>query len=88
MSAKDKTAYCGIYCPDCIHFQNEYSSIAEKLENHLKKMNLINMQKLTVRSEKGLRTGNSLQKCLTLLRIQNAILHAVPAEDVQGSLVK
>lgn len=37
MSAKDKTAYCGIYCPDCIHFQNEYSSIAEKLENHLKK---------------------------------------------------
>lgn len=38
MNAKDKTAYCGIYCPDCIHLHNQYSTLSQELLTHLKKI--------------------------------------------------
>lgn len=38
MSTRQNTAYCGIYCPDCIHFRNRYSHMARELEDHLKEI--------------------------------------------------
>ena len=35
MGIKDKTAYCGIYCPDCIHLHNAYSGKARDLQKTL-----------------------------------------------------
>jgi uncharacterized protein DUF3795 len=35
MNSLDKTAYCGIYCPDCIRYQNKYVEYAQKLKNEL-----------------------------------------------------
>ncbi|WP_169738210.1 DUF3795 domain-containing protein [Maridesulfovibrio frigidus] len=40
MKLIDKVAYCGIYCPDCIHYQNEYSKLASELKNHLLEIGL------------------------------------------------
>ncbi len=38
MEVKDQTAYCGIYCKDCIHLNNEYSELAKGLQKHLKEI--------------------------------------------------
>ncbi len=35
MKLKNNTAYCGIYCPDCIHYKNQYSVYAKSLKDHL-----------------------------------------------------
>ncbi|WP_156921705.1 DUF3795 domain-containing protein [Desulfovibrio inopinatus] len=35
MTTKNNTAYCGIYCPDCLHLHNQYSTLARQLEEHL-----------------------------------------------------
>ncbi len=35
MNIRYKTAYCGIYCPDCILYQNEYSPVAAQLKELL-----------------------------------------------------
>ncbi|AKB32535.1 hypothetical protein MSSIH_1845 [Methanosarcina siciliae HI350] len=32
---KELTAYCGLYCADCIHFQNKHSKIARQLKEEL-----------------------------------------------------
>ena len=38
MDSKNETAYCGIYCPDCIHFKNRYSEYAHQLKNELEEI--------------------------------------------------
>ena len=38
MEVKDQTAYCGIYCPDCIHLHNKYSGLASELKEHLQEI--------------------------------------------------
>ncbi|MDA3896730.1 MAG: hypothetical protein PF482_11365 [Desulfobacteraceae bacterium] len=35
MNSLHETAYCGIYCPDCIRYQNKYDEYARKLRNEL-----------------------------------------------------
>lgn len=35
MTARDNTAYCGIYCGDCMHYKNEYSDAAAQLKARL-----------------------------------------------------
>ncbi len=35
MDSQNETAYCGIYCPDCIHYKNKYSIYARKLNLEL-----------------------------------------------------
>ena len=35
MTALNKTAYCGIYCPDCIRYNNEFSACASQLQEKL-----------------------------------------------------
>ena len=35
MDSQHETAYCGIYCPDCIHYKNKYSIYARQLKNEL-----------------------------------------------------
>lgn len=35
MTARDKTAYCGIYCPDCILYRNDFSPVAAQLQSRL-----------------------------------------------------
>ncbi|AKB78818.1 hypothetical protein MSHOH_2335 [Methanosarcina horonobensis HB-1 = JCM 15518] len=32
---KDLTAYCGLYCADCIHFRNKHSELAGQLKESL-----------------------------------------------------
>ncbi|KKG12062.1 DUF3795 domain-containing protein [Methanosarcina sp. 2.H.A.1B.4] len=32
---KELTAYCGLYCADCIHFQNKHSKLAGQLKEAL-----------------------------------------------------
>lgn len=32
---KNLTAYCGLYCADCIHFRNKHSKLAEQLKKAL-----------------------------------------------------
>lgn len=32
---KEFTAYCGLYCPDCIHFRNKHSKLAGELKEAL-----------------------------------------------------
>lgn len=32
------TAYCGIYCGDCIHFRNKHSKLARELEAELNRV--------------------------------------------------
>jgi len=36
MDSLNETAYCGIYCPDCMHYKNSYSVHAQKLIDELK----------------------------------------------------
>lgn len=38
MNPKDATAYCGIYCLDCIHFRNRYSEYARQLKDELEQI--------------------------------------------------
>ncbi|MDA3789721.1 MAG: DUF3795 domain-containing protein [Desulfobacula sp.] len=38
MNSKNETAYCGIYCQDCMHFKNKYSVYAQKLFDELKEL--------------------------------------------------
>lgn len=38
MGDKEKTAYCGIYCPDCIHYRNRYSILAAELKKELERI--------------------------------------------------
>jgi len=35
VSIKAKTAYCGIYCPDCMLFKNKFSPLATQLKERL-----------------------------------------------------
>ncbi len=35
MDSLDETAYCGLYCPDCIHYRNKYGVYANQLKNEL-----------------------------------------------------
>jgi hypothetical protein len=35
MNPQHETAYCGIYCPDCIRYQNKYDEYARKLRTEL-----------------------------------------------------
>jgi len=35
MNPLEKTAYCGIFCPDCIRYKNEYSDCASQLKSRL-----------------------------------------------------
>ena len=37
MKEKELTAYCGLYCADCIHFRNSHSKLAEQLKAELEK---------------------------------------------------
>lgn len=37
MTDRDATAYCGIYCPDCIRYNNEFSACAAQLQDRLDK---------------------------------------------------
>ena len=39
MSNKDLTAYCGLYCPDCMWYQNNFSSLARDLMDKLNQVN-------------------------------------------------
>lgn len=32
---KELTAYCGLYCADCIHFRNKHSKLAGQLKEAL-----------------------------------------------------
>ncbi len=36
MDSKQKTAYCGIYCPDCIRYNNKFDTYARQLRDELK----------------------------------------------------
>lgn len=38
MNSLDQTAYCGIYCQDCIRYQNKYVQYAQELKNELEKI--------------------------------------------------
>lgn len=38
MDPQNGTAYCGIYCPDCIRYKNKYSKHASQLKAELKKI--------------------------------------------------
>lgn len=38
MDSQNKTAYCGIYCPDCIHYKNSYSDCARQLKDELERI--------------------------------------------------
>lgn len=35
MNTRDTTAYCGIHCPDCILYRNQFSSCAAQLQEKL-----------------------------------------------------
>ena len=38
MNSHQKTAYCGIYCPDCIRYRNQYDASARQLKNELERV--------------------------------------------------
>ena len=38
MDPKNDTAYCGIYCPDCIRYKNKFSMHASQLKEELGKI--------------------------------------------------
>lgn len=38
MDILNETAYCGIYCKDCIHYRNNYSIYAQRLVDELQKV--------------------------------------------------
>jgi hypothetical protein len=38
MKGKDLTACCGVYCPDCIWYHNNFSAQAKKLKDRLKQV--------------------------------------------------
>jgi hypothetical protein len=38
MDPKNETAYCGIYCPDCIRYKNKFTKHASQLKDELKKI--------------------------------------------------
>jgi len=38
MDPKNETAYCGIYCADCIRYKNEFTKHASQLKDELKKI--------------------------------------------------
>jgi Protein of unknown function (DUF3795) len=38
MTSQNETAYCGIYCPDCLRYKNKYSKHAERLKADLEKI--------------------------------------------------
>lgn len=40
MDSLNETAYCGIYCKDCIHYRNNYSIYAQRLVDELQKVEL------------------------------------------------
>lgn len=39
MDNKDSTAYCGIYCPDCMWYRNNFSALANELLDKLDQVN-------------------------------------------------
>jgi hypothetical protein len=38
MKGKDLTPCCGVYCPDCIWYRNDFSALAKKLKDRLKQI--------------------------------------------------
>ena len=38
MDLQNKTAYCGIYCPDCIHYKNKYNVYARQLKKEIERV--------------------------------------------------
>ncbi|WP_027721024.1 DUF3795 domain-containing protein [Maridesulfovibrio zosterae] len=64
---KDRTAYCGIYCPDCIHFKNDYSKLAKKLEDHLKDIEFDKYAEIDSPFGKGFKNWKKFSEVLATL---------------------
>lgn len=67
MTSKENTAYCGIYCPDCIHYQNKYNELAHDLEKHLMEINFADYAKIESPFGQGFSPWNEFSKILNTL---------------------
>lgn len=52
MKERDFTAYCGLYCGDCIRYQSRASELAEELLNEIEKIKLAEYAKVKQFHEK------------------------------------
>jgi len=67
MEIEDKTAYCGIYCPDCIHLHNTYSILARNLQTHLREIGFEQYAAIESPFGQGFRYWNEFAKVLETL---------------------
>lgn len=64
------TACCGIYCPDCIHYQNKHSKLARELHNELEKNDFAKYA--AIKSP----FGEDLSEYPAFLKILNALINS------------